>query len=33
MSNKEIFTLEDGKALIKFARENIEYFLKIAKEL
>ena len=27
MSEEEIFTLEDGKMLIKFARENIENFL------
>ena len=28
MSNLEPFSLEDGKTLIKFARDNIEYFLK-----
>ncbi|MFX0012077.1 MAG: TIGR00296 family protein [Candidatus Hermodarchaeota archaeon] len=28
MSNLEPFSLEDGKTLIKFARQNIEYFLK-----
>jgi hypothetical protein len=33
MSDKEIFTLEEGKALIKFARENIEYFLKNSKKI
>jgi len=33
MSDKEIFTLEEGKALIKFARENIEHFLKNSKRI
>ena len=33
MSNKEIFTLEEGKALMKFARENIEHFLKNSKRI
>ncbi|MFX1286982.1 MAG: TIGR00296 family protein [Promethearchaeota archaeon] len=33
MIDKEIFTLEDGKLLIKFARENIEYFLKNSKRI
>ncbi|MFX1417924.1 MAG: TIGR00296 family protein [Promethearchaeota archaeon] len=28
MTNKDEFTLEEGKLLIKFARENIEFFLK-----
>lgn len=28
MSDENKFSLEDGKTLIKFARENIEYFLK-----
>ncbi|MFX1258507.1 MAG: TIGR00296 family protein, partial [Promethearchaeota archaeon] len=28
MSNEEKFSVEDGKMLINFARENIEYFLK-----
>ncbi|MHA1292783.1 MAG: TIGR00296 family protein [Promethearchaeota archaeon] len=33
MSNNEKFTIEDGKLLIKFARENIEYFLKNNKKI
>ena len=33
MSDKERFTLEEGIALIKFARENIEYFLKNSKRI
>jgi len=33
MSDKEIFTVEEGKALIKFARENIEHFLKNSKRI
>ncbi len=33
MSDKEIFTLEEGKALIKFARDNIEHFLKNSKRI
>lgn len=33
MSNEEEFSVEDGKALIKFARENIEYFLKNSKRI
>ena len=33
MSEKEIFTLEEGKALIKFTRENIEYYLKNSKRI
>ena len=33
MIDNEIFTLEDGKDLIKFARENIEYFLQNSKRL
>ena len=28
MSNNDKFTIEDGKLLIRFARENIEYYLK-----
>ncbi|MGQ4872660.1 MAG: TIGR00296 family protein [Promethearchaeia archaeon] len=28
MSEEEIFTEEDGKLIVRFARENIEYFLK-----
>ena len=33
MSNTEIFSLDDGKTLIKFARENIEHFLKNSKRI
>jgi uncharacterized protein len=33
MSEDEIFTLEDGKALIEFARENIETLLKTGKKI
>ena len=33
MSEDEIFTLEDGKTLIEFARENIETLLKTGKKI
>jgi len=33
MSDEELFTLEEGKTLIKFARENIEHFLKNSKRI
>ena len=33
MAEKELFTLEDGSALIKFARENIEYYLENNKRI
>ena len=33
MTDREIFTLEEGKVLIKFARDNIEYFLKNNKRI
>lgn len=33
MSNEEKFNVEDGKMLIKFARENIEYFLKNSRRI
>jgi len=33
MSESEIFTLEDGKSLIQFARENIENYLKTNKKI
>jgi uncharacterized protein (TIGR00296 family) len=33
MSEEEIFTQEDGKKLIRFARENIENFLKNGKKI
>ncbi|MFW9821134.1 MAG: TIGR00296 family protein [Candidatus Thorarchaeota archaeon] len=33
MIDEEIFTLEDGRALIKFARENIEYYLENNKRI
>ena len=33
MTDKEIFTLEEGKVLIKFARENIEHFLQNSKRI
>ena len=33
MSEDEIFSIEDGKLLIKFARENIEYYLKNDKRI
>ncbi|MFX1413388.1 MAG: TIGR00296 family protein [Promethearchaeota archaeon] len=33
MSNNEIFTLEDGKRLIQFARENINNYLKNDKKI
>ncbi len=33
MSDEERFSKEDGKALIKFARENIEYFLQNDKRI
>ena len=33
MTDKEIFSLEDGKVLIKFARENIEHFLRYSKRI
>jgi uncharacterized protein (TIGR00296 family) len=33
MAEKDIFTLDDGKILIEFARENIEYFLKNSKRI
>ncbi len=32
MTDKELFTLDDGTALIKFARENIEFYLSNSKE-
>lgn len=33
MTEKELFTLDEGKALIKFARENIEYYLENNKRI
>lgn len=33
MADKEIFTVADGKELIQFARDNIEYFLKNSKRI
>ncbi|NVM44076.1 MAG: TIGR00296 family protein [Candidatus Lokiarchaeota archaeon] len=33
MTDKELFTLEEGKTLIKFARENIEYYLENSKRI
>jgi uncharacterized protein (TIGR00296 family) len=33
MADKDIFTLDDGKILIEFARENIEYFLRNSKRI
>ncbi|NVM18959.1 MAG: TIGR00296 family protein [Candidatus Lokiarchaeota archaeon] len=33
MTDKEIITLEDGKVLIRFARDNIEYFLRNNKRM
>ncbi|MBY9010850.1 MAG: TIGR00296 family protein [Candidatus Lokiarchaeota archaeon] len=33
MTEKEIFTLEEGKVLIKFARENIVHFLQNSKRI
>ena len=33
MADKEIFTVADGKELIQFARDNIEYFLKNNKRI
>jgi uncharacterized protein (TIGR00296 family) len=33
MIDKEIFTLEEGKVLIKFVRENIEHFLQNSKRI
>ena len=33
MSEEDPFTLEDGKLLIKFARENIEYYLKNSRRI
>lgn len=33
MTDKEIFTVADGKELIQFARDNIEYFLKNSKRI
>ncbi len=33
MSDKELFSLEEGKTLIKFARENIEYYLENSKRI
>lgn len=33
MSDEEKFTVEDGKALINFARENIEYFLQNSRKI
>jgi len=33
MTEKELFTLEEGEALIKFARENIEYYLENNKRI
>jgi uncharacterized protein (TIGR00296 family) len=33
MTEKELFSLEDGKALIKLARENIEFFLENSKRI
>ncbi len=33
MSDEELFSLDDGKTLIKFARENIEHFLKNSKRI
>jgi len=33
MSEDQVFSLEDGKILVKFARENIEFFLKNDKRI
>jgi len=33
MSDKELFSLEEGETLIKFARENIEYYLEKSKRI
>jgi len=33
MTDKEIFTVADGKELLQFARDNIEYFLKNSKRI
>ena len=33
MTDKEIFTVADGKELLQFARDNIEYFLKSSKRI
>ncbi len=33
MADKEIFTVADGKELIQFARDNIEYYLKNREEM
>jgi uncharacterized protein (TIGR00296 family) len=33
MTDKEIFTLEDGRLLIEFARDNTEFFLKNSKRI
>ncbi|MBY8979019.1 MAG: TIGR00296 family protein [Candidatus Lokiarchaeota archaeon] len=33
MADKEIFTTADGKELLQFARENIEYYLKNSKHI
>jgi len=33
MSDEELFSLDDGKTLIKFARENIEHFLKNSRRI
>ena len=33
MADKEIFTVADGKELIQFARDNIEFYLKHNKSI